>query len=143
MSKDRTQAIDRRIKDDHRKSRRDYKLVVFGTEDSGKAGLINLTRKAAQVKYSSEELNSYRLLINQNIIREIQNLIRTLIYEGEPRSEVIQEYCELLLNYTVRKDDGKTLERYIGEAIASLWHDLSINTAIKELLGEGFLTPTS
>lgn len=77
--------------------------------------------------YTVEELAMYRLTIYKNVLDCAKALISAMRqFEIEPEEEISREYCDFLMEYSLDPDPEKPLERKVGDAVSSVWHDASI-----------------
>jgi hypothetical protein len=120
----RSQAIDRRLEVDSGQLRRECKVLLFGSDDSGKDEMVKQWKILHQKGYTAEELALYRLIIYKNVIDCAKALISAMKqFEIHPEQELNRAYCEFLLDYSVDPDLDQPLETKVGEAISSIWQD--------------------
>ena len=120
----RSQAIDRRLEVDSRRLRRECKVLLLGSDDSGKNEIVKQWKIHYQNGYTAEELALYRPTIYKNVIGCAKALISAMKqFEIHPEQELNRAYCEFLLDYSVDPDPNKPLGKKVGKAISSIWHD--------------------
>lgn len=69
----------------------------------------------------------YRLTIYKNVLDCSKALIGAMRqFEIEPEMEINREYSDFLMEYSLDPDPEKPLERRVGDAVSSIWHDPSI-----------------
>ncbi|XP_025026905.1 guanine nucleotide-binding protein subunit alpha-14 isoform X2 [Python bivittatus] len=100
--------IERRLRRDKRNSRRELKLLLLGTGESGKSTFIKQMKIIHGSGFSEEERKSFTKLVYQNIYSAMQAM---------EDSQMIEE---------VHIDKIETLERKYVEAIKRLWEDPGI-----------------
>ena len=123
----RSQAIDRRLEVDSRQLRRECKVLLLGSDDSGKDEIVKQWKILHQNGYTAEELALYRRIIYKIIIDCAKALIGAMKqFEIQPEQELNRAYCEFLLDYSVDPDPDKPLGTKVGEAISSIWQDQCI-----------------
>ncbi|XP_041060217.1 guanine nucleotide-binding protein subunit alpha-11-like [Carcharodon carcharias] len=114
--------INKTLKQQKRNQRRQLKLLVLGTGESGKSTFIKQMRIIHGSGYSEEERKAFAKLVYQNIITAIQSIIRAMDtlniqYQQQGNKENSQVIKELeVYKFT-------TLERLHADAIKSLWND--------------------
>lgn len=120
----RSQAIDRRLEVDSRQLRREVKVLLLGSGDSGKDEIAKQWKILHQNGYTAEELALYRPTIYKNVIDCAKGLIGAMEqFEIHPEQELNRTYCKLLLDYSIDPDPNKPLGAKVGEAISSIWQD--------------------
>jgi guanine nucleotide-binding protein G(i) subunit alpha len=120
----RSQAIDRRLEVDSRQLRRECKVLLLGSGESGKDEIVKQWKMLHQNGDTAEELALYRLTIYKNVIDCAKALISAMKqFEIHPEQELNRAYCEFLLDYSVDPDPNKPLGTKVGEAISSIWQD--------------------
>ncbi|KAM6472893.1 guanine nucleotide-binding protein subunit alpha-14-like isoform 2-T2 [Liasis olivaceus] len=100
--------IERRLRRDKRNSRRELKLLLLGTGESGKSTFIKQMKIIHGSGFSEEERKSFTKLVYQNIYSAMQAM---------EDSQMIKE---------VHIDKIETLERKYVEVIKRLWEDPGI-----------------
>jgi len=120
----RSQAIDHRLRKDGFRLRREAKVLLIGSGDSGKEDIVQHMKIINQRGYSVAELEMYRPTIYKNVIDCAKGLIRAMeLFDIQPKQEGNKENCKYLLNYSVGPDPDERLNAKVGQAISSLWHD--------------------
>lgn len=123
----RSMAIDRQIEKDSRRFRRECKILVFGTPESGKGDVIRNIKLVHQNGYTTEERMMFRYVIHRNIIDCAKSLVEAMKETGIwPESDVNGNYCNFLLEYDLDPDPETPLQNTVGQAIHALWNDPSI-----------------
>ncbi|XP_028604377.2 guanine nucleotide-binding protein subunit alpha-14-like [Podarcis muralis] len=117
--------IERRLRQDKRDSRKELKLLLLGTGESGKSTFIKQMRIIHGSGYTEEDRKGFTKLIYQNIFSAMQTMIRAMDtlqipYSSEHNKEAGQMIEELNV------DSVTTLERELVEAVKRLWEDPGI-----------------
>lgn len=69
----------------------------------------------------------YRLTIYKNVLDCAKALIGAMRqFEIGPEKEINREYSDFLMEYSLDPDPDKPLERKVGDAVNSIWHDPSM-----------------
>uniref|UniRef100_A0A674D496 Guanine nucleotide-binding protein subunit alpha n=1 Tax=Salmo trutta TaxID=8032 RepID=A0A674D496_SALTR len=120
--------IERQLRRDKRDARRELKLLLLGTGESGKSTFIKQMRIIHGAGYSEEDKRGFTKLVYQNIFTSMQSMIRateTLMipykYEhNKGNANVVQE---------VDVEKVYTFENPYINAIKCLWNDPGIQEA--------------
>lgn len=128
----RSQEIDRSLEVDSRQLRRECKVLLLGSDESGKNEIAKQWKILYQNGYTAEELALYRPTIYKNVIGCAKALIGAMKqFEIQPEHELNRAYCEFLLDYSVDPDPNKPLGTKVGEAISSIWQDPCISKILE------------
>ncbi|KAM6329248.1 guanine nucleotide-binding protein subunit alpha-14 [Alca torda] len=117
--------IERQLRRDKRDARRELKLLLLGTGESGKSTFIKQMRIIHGSGYTEEDRKGFTKLVYQNIFTAMQAMIRAMdtlkiqytSKENEESAQMIRE---------VEVDKVTVLERKQAEAIKQLWEDPGI-----------------
>jgi len=114
--------IERQLRKDKRDARRELKLLLLGTGESGKSTFIKQMRIIHGSGYTDEDKRGFIKLVFQNIFMAMQTMIRAMellkIQYENPESADKAE--------TVRSVDFETVTTFESpyvEAIKDLWND--------------------
>jgi len=122
--KKRSQAIDKKLEEDSRKLRRECKILLLGSGESGKSTIVKQMKIIHQNGYSLEELAMYRLTIYKNVIDCAKALIGAMRqFDITPQDPANIDYTNYIMEYSVDPDPEKPLDMRVGEAVSSIWHD--------------------
>ncbi|TFK15567.1 proprotein convertase subtilisin/kexin type 5-like [Platysternon megacephalum] len=117
--------IERQLRRDKRDARRELKLLLLGTGESGKSTFIKQMRIIHGSGYTDEDRKSFTKLVYQNIFTAIQAMIRAMdTLKIQYTSEQNKENAQLIREVEV--DRVTALERKQVEAIKKLWADPGI-----------------
>jgi len=121
------QEIERQLRKDKRDARRELKLLLLGTGESGKSTFIKQMRIIHGSGYSDEDKRGFIKLVYQNIFMAMQSMIKAMdglkppIQYKDPRNLENAELVKAVDYETVTTFDAP----YVG-AIKSLWADPGI-----------------
>ncbi|XP_062399569.1 guanine nucleotide-binding protein subunit alpha-14 [Sardina pilchardus] len=116
------QEIDKQLRKDKKDSRRELKLLLLGTGESGKSTFIKQMRIIHGSGYNEEDKRSFIKLVFQNIFTAMQSMLRAMETLQIPLAESKNEgYVQMLLDVEV--DKVQTLDSGQMEAIRALWND--------------------
>ncbi|KAI9760374.1 MAG: Non-essential glycogen phosphorylase [Chaenotheca gracillima] len=130
--KKRSQMIDRKLEEDSRRLRRECKILLLGSGESGKSTIVKQMKIIHQNGYTPDELALYRLTIYKNLVDCAKALIGAMRQlEILPHASENNEFSDYLIEYQVDPDPDTPLDLKVGEAIASLWSDPSMADVIE------------
>ncbi|EME48146.1 G protein alpha 3 like subunit [Dothistroma septosporum NZE10] len=125
--KKRSQMIDRTLEEDSKKLRRECKILLLGSGESGKSTIVKQMKIIHQNGYTTDELALYRHTIYKNLIDCAKALIGAMRqFEIDVEDSANREYCDFIMEYVVDPDPQQPLDTRVGEAIASIWQDKCI-----------------
>uniref|UniRef100_A0A8C5LK61 Guanine nucleotide-binding protein subunit alpha n=1 Tax=Leptobrachium leishanense TaxID=445787 RepID=A0A8C5LK61_9ANUR len=117
--------IEKQLKRDKRDSRRELKLLLLGTGESGKSTFIKQMRIIHGSGYSEEDKRGFTKLVYQNIFTAMQSMIRAMetlkiLYKFE------QNKANALVVREVDVEKVNSFEQPYVSAIKHLWTDPGI-----------------
>ncbi|CAN9513169.1 unnamed protein product [Ophioblennius macclurei] len=117
--------IERQLRKDKKDSRRELKLLLLGTGESGKSTFIKQMRIIHGGGYSEEDKRSYAKLVFQNIYTSMQAMIRAMeplnVAFGDPLNK---SHADAVLEVEV--DKVEEMDQSLVGGIGSLWNDAGI-----------------
>ncbi|CAH1994551.1 unnamed protein product [Acanthoscelides obtectus] len=117
--------IEKQLRRDKRDARRELKLLLLGTGESGKSTFIKQMRIIHGAGYSDEDKRGFIKLVYQNIFMAMQSMIKAMdllkIQYGDPSSK---EKADLIKG--IDYETVTTFESPYVEAIKDLWADSGI-----------------
>ncbi|XP_019790200.1 guanine nucleotide-binding protein subunit alpha-14 [Tursiops truncatus] len=117
--------IERQLRRDKKDARRELKLLLLGTGESGKSTFIKQMRIIHGSGYSDEDRKGFTKLVYQNIFTAMQAMIRAMdTLRIQYMCEQNKENAQLIREVDV--DKVSALSRDQVEAIKQLWQDLGI-----------------
>jgi len=118
--------IDRQLRKDKRDARRELKLLLLGTGESGKSTFIKQMRIIHGAGYTDEDKRTHIKLVYQNIFMAMQSMIRAMdllkIQYEDPTCQ--QEKADLVKS--VDYETVTTFDAAYVTAIKDLWADPGI-----------------
>ncbi|XP_012174290.1 guanine nucleotide-binding protein G(q) subunit alpha isoform X3 [Bombus affinis] len=119
------QEIERQLRKDKRDARRELKLLLLGTGESGKSTFIKQMRIIHGSGYSDDDKRGFIKLVYQNIFMAMQSMIRAMdLLKIQYASSANIEKAELVRS--VDFETVTTFESPYVEAIKDLWADSGI-----------------
>lgn len=138
-AKERSIAIDRQIEEDSRKFKKECKILLLGSGESGKSTIVKQMKIIHQNGYTRDELLLYRLTVIKNLVDSAQAIVLALRkFNLEPENIDNRDYCDRILQYRVDADPHSSLDSDITTAIESLWKD-PITPSVVERSSEFYL----
>ncbi|CAK7564379.1 MAG: Guanine nucleotide-binding protein alpha-2 subunit [Sporothrix epigloea] len=122
--KKRSQKIDKELEEDSKRLRRECKILLLGSGESGKSTIVKQMKIIHLKGYSDDELFSYRPTVFKNLLecaRAVINAMRQ--FEIEPQSEENRAYCDYLLNYSIGSGPQPSIDPKVGDAVLAVWND--------------------
>ncbi|XP_044514285.1 guanine nucleotide-binding protein subunit alpha-14 [Gracilinanus agilis] len=117
--------IERQLRRDKKDARRELKLLLLGTGESGKSTFIKQMRIIHGSGYSDEDRKGFTKLVYQNIFTAMQAMIRAMdTLHIQYISEQNKENAQMIREVEV--DKVSMLPRKQVEAIKKLWEDPGI-----------------
>lgn len=123
------QEIERQLRKDKRDARRELKLLLLGTGESGKSTFIKQMRIIHGAGYSDEDKRGFIKLVFQNIFMAMNSMIRAMDLLAIPYGDLacqlkLKEHAELVR--AVDYESVTTFEEPYVTAIKALWGDSGI-----------------
>ncbi|XP_034752694.1 guanine nucleotide-binding protein subunit alpha-11-like [Etheostoma cragini] len=114
--------IEKQLRRDKRVSRRELKLLLLGTGESGKSTFIKQMRIIHGSGYSEDDRKGFTRLVFQNIVTAIQSLIHAMAtlridYIDDQNISHAQKLSQ------IAADQVSTLEAWQVDAIMRVWND--------------------
>ncbi|WWC69863.1 guanine nucleotide-binding protein subunit alpha [Kwoniella pini CBS 10737] len=122
--RNRSNIIDRQLEDDSRKFKRECKILLLGSGESGKSTIVKQMKIIHQNGYSREELLSFRQIVHKNVLDSAQALIMAMRKIGvDPEEPNNRVYADRILEYRMDADPLSVLPTEVLHNVDSLWHD--------------------
>ncbi|KAH7906832.1 guanine nucleotide binding protein, alpha subunit [Hygrophoropsis aurantiaca] len=123
-AKRRSDKIDHYIGDDSRKFRKDIKILLLGSSESGKSTIVKQMRIIHQNGFSRNELMSYRSTIFKNTVDSAQAIVYAMRKIGvDCVHPANRTNVERILDCQIDATDGCLFTAEIAQAIHELWQD--------------------
>ncbi|KAH9175726.1 G-protein alpha subunit [Lactarius sanguifluus] len=117
--------INRQIKEDSRKYKRECKILLLGSGESGKSTIVKQMKIIHSNGYTSDELLAFRLPIWNNLLQSAHAVVNALAkFNLEPVAATNRANCERILAYQLATDDPNFFfSPDIAQTIQDLWAD--------------------
>ncbi|MCJ1309302.1 Guanine nucleotide-binding protein alpha-2 subunit [Agyrium rufum] len=130
--KKRSRAIDAKLEEDSQRLKKECKILLLGSGESGKSTIVKQMKIIHQNGYTVDELALYRLTIYKNVVDCAKALIGAMRqFEISPRSSQNNAHADFLLSYQVDPDPHRPLDPQVGQAVTSLWKDTSVDQVME------------
>ncbi|CAD6576463.1 MAG: Guanine nucleotide-binding protein alpha-2 subunit [Tremellales sp. Tagirdzhanova-0007] len=122
--RNRSNAIDRQLEDDSRRFKKECKILLLGSGESGKSTIVKQMKIIHQNGYSKEELLNFRMVVQKNVVDSAQALIMAMRKLGvDPEEPNNRGYADRILEYRMSVEPMSVASQDILRNIESLWHD--------------------
>ncbi|TFK20026.1 heterotrimeric G-protein alpha subunit, GPA3-like protein [Coprinopsis marcescibilis] len=121
--KARSDEIDRQIDEDNKRFKRECKILLLGSGESGKSTIVKQMKIIHKNGFSAQELAEYRPVVYRNVLESSQHVVVYMRKAGLDCMEYANRaLAEKILDYRL---DGETpyFSPEIAEAIDQLWKD--------------------
>ncbi|KAH9809860.1 heterotrimeric G-protein alpha subunit (G-alpha, GPA3) [Melampsora americana] len=123
-NRDRSYAIDRQIEEDAKKFKRECKILLLGSGESGKSTIVKQMKIIHQNGYTRDELLLFKVTIYKNLIDSAQAVVFAMKkFRFEPVEPVNRVYADKILEYRLDLHEASGLNMDVVRSIESLWHD--------------------
>ena len=98
----RSQEIDKQIEEDSRKLKKECKILLLGSGESGKSTIVKQMKIIHQNGYTREELASYRLTVYRNLLESAQAIVLAMRKLAiDPVLPANRAHADMILAYKV------------------------------------------
>ena len=123
-SRARSDAIDRTIEEDSRRFRKECKILLLGSGESGKSTIVKQMKIIHQNGYNATELGTYRQTVYRNLLESAQAIVLAMRKIGvDPVMASNRENADKIIDYKVEAAQGWTFGEDVAQAIHQLWQD--------------------
>ncbi|KAK4240371.1 carbohydrate phosphorylase-domain-containing protein [Achaetomium macrosporum] len=120
----RSNKIDKELEEDSRKLRKECKILLLGSGESGKSTIVKQMKIIHLKGYSQEELASYRPTVYKNLLECAKALCSAMReFEIDPVLDENKVYCDFLLDYSLDANPQARIDPRVGMAVQSVWND--------------------
>ncbi|BEJ10679.1 hypothetical protein CspHIS471_0101010 [Cutaneotrichosporon sp. HIS471] len=120
--KDNSHQIDKQLDDDSKKFKKECKLLLLGSGESGKSTIVKQMKIIHQNGYTREELLAFKPTIHSNVLVSAQALVMAMRKIGvDPEDPTNRTYADRILGYKI--DETGLVSQDLFHGIEALWHD--------------------
>ncbi|GJJ08482.1 Guanine nucleotide-binding protein alpha-3subunit [Clathrus columnatus] len=122
--KERSDTIDKQIEEDHKKSKKECKILLLGSGESGKSTIVKQMKIIHQEGYKPEELIGFRPVVYENLMESAHTIVSQMRKMGlSPEKEEYNAHVDLIGEYSVQDDPDFRLSPDIAQAIHQICQD--------------------
>nr|AAD45319.1 heterotrimeric G protein alpha subunit [Suillus bovinus] len=122
--KARSDAIDRQIEEDSRKFRKECKILLLGSGESGKSTIVKQMKIIHQNGFNENELMTFRPTIYRNTLDSAQAIVLQMRNMNvECATPANRTFAERIVEYRVENTPDFVFSADIAQAIHELWQD--------------------
>ncbi|CAG9937256.1 unnamed protein product [Clonostachys rosea f. rosea IK726] len=124
--KKKSQAIDKMLEEDSKKLRKECKILLLGSGESGKSTIVKQMKIIHLKGYSEDELFNYRPTVFKNLV-ECAKAVITAMQQFNIVPEIAEnkEFAQFMLDYQPESGPQAHIDPQVGIAVQSLWNDPS------------------
>ncbi|KZV98283.1 guanine nucleotide binding protein, alpha subunit, partial [Exidia glandulosa HHB12029] len=125
LEKQRSEEIDKQIEEDSRKFKKECKILLLGSGESGKTTIVKQMKIIHQNGYTRDELMHFRPVVYRNLVDSANAIITAMRKLGvDPKEPANRANAELISSYKLDLTDTKaTISEDVCNAIDALWKD--------------------
>ncbi|CAO3597259.1 unnamed protein product [Absidia cylindrospora] len=122
--KNKSQSIDRMIEKDGQKLKRECKILLLGSGESGKTTTIKQMKVLHQNGFTKNELFAWRTTIYKNVMESALALIHAIEkFEYQYEDDKNNYYANYIASYQLSEHNQPAMDTNIIDAIISVWKD--------------------
>ncbi|CEP18607.1 hypothetical protein [Parasitella parasitica] len=127
-----SRAIDKQIKADQKRMKKEVKLLLLGAGESGKSTVLKQMRLIHASGFKASEREGFRIVVFSNLFSTIQTLLEALqVLELELADQASKDYADLFVETLSLEENQPFPELYL-EPLKHLWNDETIQIAFKK-----------
>ncbi|THH29678.1 hypothetical protein EUX98_g4511 [Antrodiella citrinella] len=125
----RSQEIDKQIEEDSRKFKKECKILLLGSGESGKSTIVKQMKIIHQNGYTKDELLTYRTTIYRNLLESAKNILLAMRKIGvDCQNPTNRTNADRILDYEVVASTSFYFSEEMADAVHQLWLDPVIPT---------------
>ncbi|KAF4587244.1 Guanine nucleotide-binding protein alpha-3 subunit [Ophiocordyceps camponoti-floridani] len=122
--KKQSQAIDKVIEEDSKRLRKECKILLLGSGESGKSTIVKQMKIIHLKGYSEEELFSYRSTVYKNLVDCAKAIIAAMEqFDIKLQNPENRAHVTYLMEYEAESGPEAHIDPQVGIAVRSLWSD--------------------
>ncbi|KAJ3905859.1 heterotrimeric G-protein alpha subunit, GPA3-like protein [Lentinula edodes] len=138
--KERSDAIDRQIEDDSKKFKRECKILLLGSGESGKSTIVKQMRIIHKDGFPDSERATYRSIVYRNVLDSAQAIIVAMRKLGIDCTIYSNRMlADKIMDYHLDETTAFTLSPEIADAIHQFWGDPVMSKVVDEHGSEFYL----
>ncbi|RDA90147.1 hypothetical protein CP533_2204 [Ophiocordyceps camponoti-saundersi (nom. inval.)] len=122
--KKQSQAIDKVIEEDSKRLRKECKILLLGSGESGKSTIVKQMKIIHLKGYSEDELFNYRSTVYKNLVDCAKAIITAMEqFDIKLQNPENQAHVDYLMEYQTESGPEAHIDPQVGIAVRSLWSD--------------------
>ncbi|KAK4521821.1 uncharacterized protein ATC70_004358 [Mucor velutinosus] len=127
-----SRAIDKQIKADQKRMKKEVKLLLLGAGESGKSTVLKQMRLIHASGFKASEREGFRIVVFFNIFNTIQTLLEALeVLDLELTDPTSKSYASLFIDIP-SLEENQPFPGIYHEPLKHLWNDESIQIAFRK-----------
>jgi len=119
--KKKSRQIDQQLEEDARRLKRECKILLLGSGESGKSTIVKQMKIIHQNGYTREELAAYRLTVHKNLTDSAKAIVAAMEqFELLPREPEALQAAQYIAEFQLAADPAVPIESAMGDAIKVL-----------------------
>ncbi|KAL2859984.1 guanine nucleotide-binding protein subunit alpha [Aspergillus lucknowensis] len=131
----RNKEIENQLRRDKMVQWNEIKMLLLGAGESGKSTILKQMKLIHQGGYSREEKESFKDIIYSNIVQSMCMILEAMEALELPLEDARNQYHVQTVFMQPPQIEGESLPLEVGNAIAALWHDTSVQECFKRSRG--------
>ncbi|THG93910.1 hypothetical protein EW026_g7445 [Hermanssonia centrifuga] len=120
----RSQEIDKQIEEDSRKFKKECKILLLGSGESGKSTIVKQMKIIHQNGYNRDELLTFRTTIYKNLLESAHNILLAMRKIGvDCVNPSNRANADRILDYEIVASTSFYFSEELAQAIFQLWKD--------------------
>ena len=121
--KKKSQQIDKQLEEDSKRLRKECKILLLGSGESGKSTIVKQMKIIHLKGYSEDELYNYRPTVFKNLVECAKAVITAMQqFDIEPE-EGNKQHADFLLEYQAESGPQAHIDPQVGVAVQAIWND--------------------
>ncbi|KAL7919727.1 guanine nucleotide binding protein, alpha subunit [Trichoderma austrokoningii] len=122
--KKRSQAIDKELDEDSKRLRKECKILLLGSGESGKSTIVKQMKIIHLKGYSEEELYNYRPTVFKNLVECAKAVITAMQqFSIDLEQDENRAHADFLIDYQAESGPQAHIDPKVGLAVQAIWSD--------------------
>ncbi|KAL2112282.1 hypothetical protein VUR80DRAFT_8135 [Thermomyces stellatus] len=124
LRKKHSQAIDKQLEEDSKRLRRECKILLLGSGESGKSTIVKQMKIIHLKGYSDDELYNYRPTVFKNLVECAKAVIMAMQqFDIQFVNAENSMHAKFLMEYAPESGPQAMICREVGTAVKAIWSD--------------------
>lgn len=130
-----SEAIDRQLEEDHKKYKRECKILLLGSGESGKSTIVKQMKIIHQNGFGPQELDEFRPIVYQNVLDSAQAIVLYMRKTGlQCAHNNNRLLAEKILDYQLEIPGSKEL--HFSPEIADTIHQFHTDPVVQKIIDD-------